>query len=521
MFLLLVFWAHSAWWCWLSYTVIWAQFSALLEKYSIGSSSLAESNKYLNKSFSQLLSDNEYLDSEELMQWIKLIARIVFSATITSSINTVLFISLQLLYSNTSSSSGYLVYCWDINITMLVLSLVFVQPALTVYLLINKLFKYSEGLNKPGIKLGSSLMATITWLVFITNFHKVTDFDLFDEGFGLNLIQFFTIRISILGITLIAILNGIGSVSNVYYNLVEPYYTSPHKWSRGGVSGSIARLKKNCSDVHAMAALKHNELRNVASPAAKAVVEREIGSLKLIEEDISMRLSQLEKPAGSYSSLVVSAAKYSVTAYSMFKIIQSIFIQLFKVVSGMWWLGGAQAEDELSHNESDPIVVTISHLIQRIYIVENEQVLVNQLSFLISVMLFIASLNGVILTLRHFYRLLSLPVAAPSAPATTPTLANNKSVSIIKNLIISEITGIYILATILILKSNLSINLMKLLNFNTDNNISIVTIDNWYDKIFFVVTVLTSIAIKAGNLYSTNYDADDLAVSNIVDSKIV
>ena len=73
-----------------------------------------------------------------------------------------------------------------------------------------------------------------------------------------------------------------------------------------------------------------------------------------------------------------------------------------------------------------------------------------------------------------------------------------KKPSIIKNLIVSELTGIYILATILMIRSNLPFGVSAKLNELLGEKFTVpnVVIDVWFDKVFAITCVLTLIGIK-------------------------
>ncbi len=190
----------------------------------------------------------------------------------------------------------------------------------------------------------------------------------------------------------------------------------------------------------------------------------------------------------------------SLSIYCTFKILQVTSIKIISIFNSKFY-------DEVSTKESDPLVLTIVKTIQIFITIKDEEFITNQLSFIVSGALFLCSINGVFMTFQHLYRFLPLDLSKLSKTTTPNT--KYQSVSIIKNLLISELTGIYTLATILILKSNLTSNFSSKLNtlFSlTNQNISIVQLDNWFDKIFLVSVVLTAVCIKTAEYLSDDID---------------
>ena len=232
----------------------------------------------------------------------------------------------------------------------------------------------------------------------------------------------------------------------------------------------------------------------------------EINSLKIIKNDIYLKMLKVERNINQSTSQdkfhvkIRKIIQLSLSIYCTFKILQVTSIKIISIFNSKFY-------DEVSTKESDPLVLTIVKTIQIFITIKDEEFITNQLSFIVSGALFLCSINGVFMTFQHLYKF--LPLDLSKLTKTTTPNTKYQSVSIIKNLLISELTGIYTLATILILKSNLTSNFSSKLNtlFSlTNQNISIVQLDNWFDKIFLVSVVLTAVCIKTAEYLSDDID---------------
>ncbi|KAK6198786.1 Abscisic acid G-protein coupled receptor-domain-containing protein [Scheffersomyces amazonensis] len=124
----------------------------------------------------------------------------------------------------------------------------------------------------------------------------------------------------------------------------------------------------------------------------------------------------------------------------------------------------------------------------------SETQLVNQLSFVLSGGLFICSFSNVFNTFRSFTRF--FPSGSSSSMAK----------SWLKHIIIAQLLGIYVIATALLIRTNLPSNLSnqisKILSLSgssiksaSDSIQEVEFIDKWFDKVFGFTVVITSCSL--------------------------
>lgn len=526
------------------YRYVWFHAIDLFETYQSQVTSRRPSVVQTESSFVKVLKYDLNLKD---IQWVKTIARIVFTVTITTVVVIMEFILIQLLNAHGDTPSeidSISLFIWQTSIITILANLILVQPLIITVLLINKLFK-NELLNKFNIKLISSTLIMIVWLLFVSKFDTLTDFN--DGTFFIGLDTWKSIffhKISIIGITLIAILNGIGSYSTFYYYLYQDFKSQPI--DKDTKKQRLSNLNKTFYQTESLIDLKLKELdqrndnllqkRPNIQPKGSfldlEILERlnnkknekdelsnEINSLTKIKNDVSYKISKIENSLdattymesnSSYfksQQLIKNIIQKAIAIYCVFKMIQVTIITIISFYQAY------HKQDRTSVKESDPLVITISKIIQLFITINNEEFLVNFLSFLVSGGLFICSFNGVFLSLRHLYKFIPIDLSQLENPNSS---LKHKPVSIIKNLIISELLGIYGLATLLILKSSLTNNfrstLMSLLSRNTLNSSSIINnedihiIDFWFDKVYLVSMLITISAIRLSEIFGNDYD---------------
>lgn len=147
------------------------------------------------------------------------------------------------------------------------------------------------------------------------------------------------------------------------------------------------------------------------------------------------------------------------------------------------------------------MAITLSKVILTIFynLPVSESQLVNQLSFILSASLFICSFSNVLTTFKSFSKF--FPGHLGSATAKTW----------LKYLVVAELVGVYVIATALLIRTNLPANLSnqisQILSLSghtvqaANSSIKeVVFIDNWFDKIFAITCVVSGFVIVAKRL---------------------
>jgi hypothetical protein len=518
-----------------------------------GSASTPLSTRSASSPFLRLMVQADDHNSKAIQQ-LKLISRFVFSLTITTTFIIMEFILIQFMRGSPDNHDGQIdslsMFVWNASIHIMVLSLIFVQPLIVIVLLVHKFFK-APILNKLNIKAASSSVIMIAWLIFVSKFDTFTDLN--DGTFLVGLDNFRLVlvhKISVIGITLIAILNGIGSYSTFYYYLYK--YFKNGRWSNNPIDAEVTRerlleLKRTLDQTEILITEKEIELSDRDSSSDPNLQKRtniqpngsfmdlqilnklsynkndelskEIRSLVKIKNDVFYKILKIESSLNSNtylnsnssygkSQILIQGLVQKILAiYCSFKIIQVTIVTIISFYQSY------NEESTARTKESDPLVITVSKIVQLFITVQDENFLVNLLSFFVSGALFICSFNGVFITLRHLYKF--IPIDLSNLEKSTSPI-KYKSVSIIKNLIISELMGVYGLATLLIMRSSLTKDFSSTLNTlfvanessSSARNISkfedINLIDNWFDKVFLASVAVTITGIRLSEVFSND-----------------
>lgn len=167
------------------------------------------------------------------------------------------------------------------------------------------------------------------------------------------------------------------------------------------------------------------------------------------------------------------------------------------------------SSESVNKNTKDALAITLAKVIQSTfgYLPISETQLINQICFILSGSLFVCSFQNVLTTIQSFRRLLPASTTAVSA------LVKNW----LRHLIVSEFLAIYVVATALMIRSNLppevSLDLQRILSLtNSPRGSSLETefIDTWFDKVFGLTCVVTLVVVVAKSLVedTTEYDEE-------------
>lgn len=264
-------------------------------------------------------------------------------------------------------------------------------------------------------------------------------------------------------------------------------------------------------------------------------LKREIESLKelksLIYSDLTRDLQRFlySKRATPMSNKalekLLTAFQVVFALYCIYRIFNVIFLRL---PYQYFWspentdnansIGDTDASSEaLNKNTKDALAITIAKIIQSVfgYLPMSEVQLINQVSFILSGSLFVCSFQNVLITFKSLGRFL---------PTTTTTVSSSVK-GWLKNLVVSEFLAIYIIATALLIRTNLPEEtaklMLRILSLSTSLSssvngmqIEVEFIDRWFDKVFGLTCVVTIIVtllksfIESDNVYDDGYDEE-------------
>lgn len=266
--------------------------------------------------------------------------------------------------------------------------------------------------------------------------------------------------------------------------------------------------------------------------AEEEELKNEIESLKnlksLIYGDLTRELQQFlfskrDTPSSNKAlEKLLKAFEFAFALYCVYRIFNLFLVRLpyqyFRSSENSNINKGNEVSDEtLNKNTKDALAITIAKIIQSVfgYLPISEVQLINQVSFILSGSLFVCSFQNVLITFKSLGRFL---------PTTTTTVSSSVK-SWLKNLVVSEFLAIYVIATALLIRTNLPEEtaklMLRILSLSTSSSSSVdgmqtevEFIDKWFDKVFGVTCVITIIVIllksfiESDNVYEDGYDEE-------------
>lgn len=501
-----------------SYSKLWFQVDSLFEAIVTPSSTIVmdkmpgleiDDNHFLYKLYA-----NYSVSSTKILKAM----RIIFSMAMVSYVVTIEIVLWQIKGTD-MKNQGNFVSLWIWPLVSLVLSalLILVQPFFVVMLLLNKFFDDKMDMDSLLTITSGSLLIVITGLNFTTiGPFKYTE----------NVLT----KLSIVGITVMAMLSSIASVSTLYYTYVLLRNRSKHSttdYSRKVLDdNSTGTLLWYADDI---VMRKMEEYQNHVEDDIKILTKlhREPGgkespiSTQLMNKIgwYQLELGQLE--GRLRESRIMQTGKrifqFSFVLYCSQKIIMTFFKRIPLIISDV---AKGRQYGQLEENSlgADPLATTISHILDIVFFHFDYQhdleALTRQISLIISTSLFVCSFSTVATTISYMvallptrFRILAMyAIHNGENPSELPQFKKigkephyHKSPSIIKNLFVSELSGIYIVATILTIRSNLPFDVSQRVNELLGERFTVpnVVIDSWFEIIYATFCVLTMIGIKA------------------------
>ncbi|CCD23850.1 uncharacterized protein NDAI_0C01900 [Naumovozyma dairenensis CBS 421] len=468
----------------------------------------ADSNTFLEKFYTEYC-----FSSNKIVKYI----RVIFSLAIVCYVLTVEIVLWQIKAATIENSSADFVtnFLWPMVSASLALVLILCQPFLILLSLLNKFFNDRFDIDRLVIITTSIMLFLILILVFI---------DVGPFHYTRNILT----KLSIAGVTLMAILSGIATVTTTYYTFLYVWrkYVIRNKNKSTLVPSVDDRINQRFVIWATDEDIKEKLKIYLYS------INENIGRIELLKNQTAIPTTNFERTqlmelvgyyqleVGSLEALLRKPRNIRLLRqifevgfiiYCVYKILNTFLLRIPYMITRRITnpLDPMSADYYDQKGSSDPLAVTFANILDIFLFRFNYQhdldSLTRQISLLLSTSLFICSLSTVNMTISYLLELLPirLQVLAMFAMQDNETVNElptyksklvHKAPSIIKNLIVSELTGIYVIATTLMVRSNLpfdvSTKLRELLGekFTVPN----VAIDDWFDEIFATSCVLTA-----------------------------
>lgn len=269
--------------------------------------------------------------------------------------------------------------------------------------------------------------------------------------------------------------------------------------------------------------------------AEEEELKKELSSLRLLKDSIYADLARdllkfLYSKKLAPSSLkfdgVSRAIRVAFSLYCVYRIVNVLLLRLpYQLLLSSEDLHNEKTNiiddkeisgETINKHTKDALAITVAKILQSVgYFPYSEMQLINQVSFILSGLLFLCSFQNVLVTFKSLGRFL---------PTTTTAVSNNVK-SWLKNLVVSEFLAIYVIATALLIRTNLPEDtaklVLKILSLSTSLSSSVdgmqnevEFIDQWFDKVFGLTCIVTFIVIalkyfiESDNVYEEGYDEE-------------
>lgn len=503
-----------------SYIVLWYRVGSLFDI------AVTPSNKDANSKYPRWeLDDNTffykfYSEYSVSSNRIERGMRVLFSTAMVCYTITIEIILWQIKTADVQQKADFVTsWVWPFVSLLLSVLLLLIQPFFIVMSLLNKFFNDKFDIDRLVI-LSS---ASVTLLITVLNFTNVGPFH-----YAENMLT----KLSIVGITIMATLSGIASVSTLYYTflLVKTVYFPSASTEREthNISNTNTRSLLWTADesvTKQMEYYEHNIQEHVRilnrlekEPGGKSSVLRDqlIEKLGWYQLELGKLENRIQTP--TYAIFFKKLFHFSFLLYCFHKVIVTFSRTIPYILKILTKDSGDLSEEKaLSEWVTDPLAITIANILDFFLFRFNYQYeldsLTKQISLILSTSLFVCSLSAVATTISYVVALLptkfrilamyamqstentkELPKYSKNAKSSNP----HKSPSIIKNLIVSELAGVYVVATILSIRSNLPFEVSEKVNELLGERFTVpnIVIDSWFEIIYVASCIFTILSIK-------------------------
>lgn len=462
---------------------------------------------------------------------VQVVVGLVFSLGVALSLELILVLMIQ-LFGNVQIGVNMI----KAIIKLLVVLASTVNPLMVIYLAVNQRFSRAQG-RPADISRGLVMLAAgVLWYLALSRFGGIAR-SLEEPSGKRTLLERKTNEIALLGISITAVLSGIGSALTP----LRTFWTDGDKLaaavgrgvSRGGVSeADVNEGIQSYNSTRMILNKRREELRRCQDSASQPIrsrnlllrvrslarfgphsaqdlgrsdtgeLEREIVSLELLSEaiysDLCAKLDLLRLAHNRSRSPRLDAVKMLFdVVFSVYCIYRLLNVLVLRLPYHYWkdpstpLPSNDSDADTLNNITKDALAITIAKIIQACfgYLPLSETQLINQVGFILSGLLFLCSFQNVLVTFTSVGRLLP---ASEMAETTKSWL---------KNLVLSELLAIYVLAAALLMRLNLPsesaeliLHIMSLTSASgtfREMMREVQFIDAWFDKVFAMSGVLS------------------------------
>jgi len=468
-----------------------------------GSSSQASHIPYIS-------TKDKWSPSKGHIPIVRFINNLLFNSTVS--------LSLQIVWLFLFDIAGVFdspVKTFDTNITLMLLTITlsYLVPAwviqCVIYQKINKSHNNKKVYNLKRLAIAFCTIEAI-WILVLKAFSSI----LLKSGLQLSKMSMFQValyRISIFGVVCMAILNGTGCISSVFSFIAF----AKSKVSKGDVVSLAKSLKLVDSLIisrkqrFSMAENNYND---------ESLLDNELSVLEGNRDDLIRRLALASENCLRKEGERNMGQKFGdlfelgLVAYCAYRVINNFLFQIPVIVLAKVGILNKKA------SEQDPISATLAQIAVK-YL--NTGYSLEQLAVLIdigfAVCLFICSFRSVELTLSNIGKALQFKIGFEDG---TPMNTYSSQFSYVFSLVVAEVTGIYVLSTILLLDNGSLQSQPKDESLNSEY-IDAHSINVLYSSWFGLSAVCSLIGLytlqKFQNFSGNDFDDDEFDEEKLVE----
>ncbi|CAI4063712.1 hypothetical protein SKDZ_08G1250 [Saccharomyces kudriavzevii ZP591] len=494
--------------------------SPLTSQLKIGShENVSSMGNFINKFYTEYsLPSHKILQSQ----------RILFSLAMMTYTVTIEIILWQIKVAGMDREVTFITtWVWPLTAVLLSFILILLQPFFIIISLLNKFYNDKFDIDKLIIVTCLSLSFLIALLSYI-NFGPFQ--------YTKNILT----RLSIGGVTVMASLSGLATVSSLYYNFLVIW----HKFRNTSMSDpSLRNINSNdnsksllwTTDAYMEEKIQdyeHNIEQNVqilTQLEKESNVENSTFRAELLEKIAwyQLELGKLEILLKQSPQVRTFKKIFEIgfIIYCLHKLIITFLKRIpYIIYHSLKYPNDYEYENFSENAASDPLAITIANILDFSFFRFNYQhdldSLTKQISLFLSISLFLCCLSAVNTTISYVVTLLPVKFQILALFAMQnddtgnllPEFVNStirkerkgglsqeqKGVSLIKNLVVSELTGVYVLATTLMIRSHLPFEVSQRLKELLGEKFTVpnIVIDSWFDEVYAFACVFTFICIR-------------------------
>lgn len=317
------------------------------------------------------------------------------------------------------------------------------------------------------------------WLLGMWTLSRRLPLPLEDRGVFTSML----ITVGFVGIATMAVLSGFGAVSAPYTVFFSSQRRRTVAWSE------LERLEGSVRSTEELISSRSREAQNTATQkrgwfGGRSDLELELDALHKMERSLRDELAQLrtqydeQQTQTTFWGRTMQKMYVGFAAYCIYRLVNVTFVRnpYFSTMAA---------------STADPLAITIAHAAHRVYPALALDAWITQTGFVLSGALFVTSISSALTSfytiVRAFPWLNCLPIS--------PSLAT------------AQIIGTYVIATSLMLRSNLPHETSTAISAALGAPVDAAVVQSWFDSAFLIVALVSTVGLVLATKFHQAQDA--------------